>query len=678
MTRPRFLFLTCCSLSAMWLLAASNGNAQQSCDGLQGHFSSKRNTGIGGGACIVCHDFTNGAFDGGPGKNLRWIRTQIEYPIGSGVLHQVKYTQEKSAYPCSDASPCDGTLADGDISKLDGPCEVCHTKTKYHRGTDNGDKPHNDGKHCTDCHSHFSKSSSNWFSPSGGGETFPHLIHRKGIRGPKLDPLMAPAGDQCMNCHGSSDGGGENWRDGATSLETTTVCNPCHSPGGAFDGVNDPVIGVKAKNNWNSDGSSIYEADGKTLKPGKEKWCMGCHDGDPKDPNNLPSNSKRDYQGVFAPSISGDNTKWGYWTSGHGRPSARTRLKEGCAECHDLTKLHIDHKNRTFNIDETQEPPVAANSHRDSFRLIDSFYMDVPRIGRNKNITTDEFEFCTRCHKAVFDTTISNFRRSSTPSPKDWDNLHGIHLDYGYTPTTIAWDADRDDMPARMGVAADSQISCLTCHDPHGTPMNLASSGAPKLEANQVMIRPVLDFRWYTLPDGDGGLGKRTNDIKTSLSGQLIPTKPSCLRACHPGNRAYNRNSKQSIGLVIDDVWLTTSGSNKRETVFSSQDKIQVHATFTVHGPALSYFIQPLATQTKVGSIGKWVKLTKNNLVSNKPWSAQLAPATYANHYIWEINLSNATKIRGENLAQVGLSMSPKPGGTKIDTGKFTVSFKVM
>ncbi|MDY6987285.1 MAG: hypothetical protein SWQ30_04435 [Thermodesulfobacteriota bacterium] len=59
-------------------------------------------------------------------------------------------------------------------------------------------------------------------------------------------------------------------------LADTVVCDPCHSPGGAFDGVNDPVIGAKA--NW---GEGVYEADGITLKPDKEKWCAGCHDNEP-------------------------------------------------------------------------------------------------------------------------------------------------------------------------------------------------------------------------------------------------------------------------------------------------------------------------------------------------------------------------------------------------------------
>ena len=66
------------------------------------------------------------------------------------------------------------------------------------------------------------------------------------------------------------------------SLETTSVCDTCHSPGGAFDGVGDldpdnsKSVAFGAKYNW---ASGVYASDGVTLKSGKEKWCAGCHDG---------------------------------------------------------------------------------------------------------------------------------------------------------------------------------------------------------------------------------------------------------------------------------------------------------------------------------------------------------------------------------------------------------------
>ncbi len=112
-----------------------------------------------------------------------------------------------------------------------------------------------------------------------------HNVHLNGEKG---DFQLS-----CFNCHG---GGG--MRGGMGMSPSPTACEPCHSPDGAIDGVYDPVIGAWANrpghgdtdsdssSRWgffgrrsssSSSGSSIYNADG-TLKPGKEKWCLGCHD----------------------------------------------------------------------------------------------------------------------------------------------------------------------------------------------------------------------------------------------------------------------------------------------------------------------------------------------------------------------------------------------------------------
>jgi hypothetical protein len=82
------------------------------------------------------------------------------------------------------------------------------------------------------------------------------------------DPRMGQTLD-CDDCHGSG-------YYTLSEMVTDGVCDPCHSPGGAFDGVNDATIGVAA--NW---AEGVYEADGETLKVGKEQWCAGCHDDEP-------------------------------------------------------------------------------------------------------------------------------------------------------------------------------------------------------------------------------------------------------------------------------------------------------------------------------------------------------------------------------------------------------------
>ncbi|MBW1743662.1 MAG: hypothetical protein JRJ47_09575, partial [Deltaproteobacteria bacterium] len=98
------------------------------------------------------------------------------------------------------------------------------------------------------------------FSVAEDATDAPHLTHLSDARGPGIN--------ECHDCH-----------DSPTPLDYDTVnwdsCDPCHRPGGAYDGVNDPDVG--AKNNWMNTGSSaeatqslIYE--NGTLKSGKEKW----------------------------------------------------------------------------------------------------------------------------------------------------------------------------------------------------------------------------------------------------------------------------------------------------------------------------------------------------------------------------------------------------------------------
>jgi len=98
----------------------------------------------------------------------------------------------------------------------------------------------------------------------------PHQAHLVFLRGPGMGGDASP----CLNCHtGGSPGTGDvDW----------DTCNRCHSPGGAYDGVNDPIVG--ALDNWENRESGseatqslIYNGDG-TLRADKDKWCATCHD----------------------------------------------------------------------------------------------------------------------------------------------------------------------------------------------------------------------------------------------------------------------------------------------------------------------------------------------------------------------------------------------------------------
>ena len=66
------------------------------------------------------------------------------------------------------------SMADGDVA-FDSVCEVCHTKTTYHRN-DNTGRVHNATQDCTACHKH--------------------------VTGFEINPATMDAGAECNNCHG--------------------------------------------------------------------------------------------------------------------------------------------------------------------------------------------------------------------------------------------------------------------------------------------------------------------------------------------------------------------------------------------------------------------------------------------------------------------------------------------
>jgi cytochrome c553 len=112
-----------------------------------------------------------------------------------------------------------------------------------------------------------------------------HLVHLSEPYGPQL-------GVSCDVCHGTET---PPVLSGPSNLTNTTVCNTCHSPDGAYDGVDDANIG--ARNNWDNSAppsSNIFNVSGD-FQTGKEKWCVGCHDGVPSLINS-----------VSAPNIAGE------------------------------------------------------------------------------------------------------------------------------------------------------------------------------------------------------------------------------------------------------------------------------------------------------------------------------------------------------------------------------------
>jgi predicted CXXCH cytochrome family protein len=115
-------------------------------------------------------------------------------------------------------------------------CAGCHSG-----GGGGAHAPDNPGDWCMDCH--LDQSHSTHFDTSGKGPGIPE--------------------DEtgCSVCHTA-----------AIPDLKAGACDTCHSPGGAFNGVQ------MAQAGW---AEGIYESDGVTLKSGKEQWCASCHDDAP-------------------------------------------------------------------------------------------------------------------------------------------------------------------------------------------------------------------------------------------------------------------------------------------------------------------------------------------------------------------------------------------------------------
>lgn len=290
---------------------------------------------------------------------------------------------------------------------------------------------------CVACHGHSAgyEYSSGKFS-QGKGTWKVHASHTQNDGGNVKGPNIA-----CNACHDTNNfpyfkSGADSNSDGKYSLSETDVCDTCHSPGGAYNGVTDAVIG--AKNNWRF---GIYTTGG-LLKSGKGNWCLGCHDSAPAV-----------ISGQTATNKAGNGSTYGYYITGHGKGSAFPRMSwqdttasgnpaagRGCIDCHDSAKSHIN--------------TGASNS-----RLKAGY--------ENQNNAN-----CYQCHKSggmannapVFYTTSSAYK-ASAHNGKLCTDCHDVHGSTGaYTAMT----------------KGDKEGLCYQCHkDPaSGGIQNNAISGA--------------------------------------------------------------------------------------------------------------------------------------------------------------------------------------------------------
>ena len=358
--------------------------------------------------------------------------------------HSGFYTEESNCEGCHGEDLSEGNSQVDWIS-----CVECHHGTgpmaEGHKGVScdvcHGEGGGSGGEDCTGCH----------------GNSGTHAVHTGGHdRGPAT-PML------CSDCHV---GGLYPLFENGVTLEETEVCDPCHSPNGAYDGVNDSIIG--AKPNW-PDG--VYTGD--ALNAGKEKWCVTCHD-----------DAASVIETKAAPNIAGNEseiftygTGSGYYKTGHGLENTTAYPDSGgvylgagasCDDCHDFALPHIDGIERTFDCTDGCDPDEYKTSYRlDEFLGTDP--MEIPRLTDAVRIKDSSFALCFRCHNSAKITDSgnlsSNFRSDGYAIP----NLHYHHLNQ-YLPYRYRADWD----PIVMSPDnRNSRMSCVSCHNVHGT-TNLA------------------------------------------------------------------------------------------------------------------------------------------------------------------------------------------------------------
>jgi hypothetical protein len=313
-----------------------------------------------------------------------------------------------------------------------------------------------------------------------------HSTHFDSVKGPGL-PLN---GNGCYECH--ADGilqcqSRPLFADGSF-LETTQVCDNCHSPGGAFDGV------AMAQDNW---AGGIYEADGKTLKSDKEQWCATCHD-------DQPGNSEYDGTGIYAPNVIGNNVDYGYYATGHG-----VHGFVECLDCHDADRPHIDGEARTYEVsDDNTVDQAVVTPYVVGYRLEDGA-MNIPTPGwtGEPTLQTENYTLCFSCHnpEEVWGTAYWDVSHTNFWNNKNYvGNQHNYHLRVKPTRADSDWDGVRD-----------SREGCTTCHNVHGPPNPAMIRHGELISTPGTLDKvPALDFIYL----GDPPAGQEATATFTAAS----------------------------------------------------------------------------------------------------------------------------------------------------------------
>ncbi|MBI5203937.1 MAG: cytochrome c3 family protein [Nitrospirae bacterium] len=408
------------------------------------------------------------------------------------------------------------SFADGD-GTIDGVCEVCHTKTTHFRNDGNApDQLHSNvggagEANCITCHSHVSG-----LGHGGGscGTSECHATegsHPTHVSGSQLSL-------QCSECHDTSNF--PQFKDGANSKDTTTVCNNCHSSNGI----------TLAKQYWDYPGSSSQTPGSWTAVEGEKSFCGSCHD-------STPGNTKSDGTGDNAYNILGNDSSYGYYVTGHGKTSGNyPRLSwqdtsaagnpganRQCSACHNLTTQH-------FNTAVKRLKSSYENDNNDSN--------------------------CKQCHNpgtvAVADpqwyTTYTAYQNSAHSSKKcsDCHDMHGISGPYAGMTKANKENLCNNCHAGHAGHALGASfgqggksysLQCVSCHNVHIVTGMFSASASD--ESPITKLSDNLNVWGAQSPQkmndyaGSGTYKTPNGDV---LSGSQLPDYPSFCLDCHGGD----------------------------------------------------------------------------------------------------------------------------------------------
>ncbi len=456
------LCLTCHDGAGSSLVASTHSNAKEELPPM--HFSRQEATFVLD--CVTCHDPHSSQ------DNM----CQIWDSLGG---YQVVFLSEVGADSFDEDSDDDADTDDLCVTCHINPADNPGYPMEVHAGGDHSPSPAYSGDlrstDCTSCHPHdadASPATQDGFMTCAFGGSGCHGLppngtsapNREGAHSEHYTAVYGPSAKSCDVCH-SAARPGDSHNDGNVTfsdgrqLPNTTVCDPCHSSDGSYDGV------VEARVNWLA---------------GDRVSCQGCHDA---------GNSS--ILGAEAPNVVGDGLSYGYFVSGHGK-----RDLVDCTDCHYPNGVHIDGEQRTY--------VAGTTDYQTSYRL--DYSMDIP-APTGPGYSESRYELCFTCHKyaGTLDTVSpynTNFRDESESI-----NSHLRHL----SAQPVKWDSDWD-------MTADSRISCTACHNVHGSPTPQLVRHGELISTRETSDKvPALDFRWSTAG------GKITWVLTESYYGDMPP-----------------------------------------------------------------------------------------------------------------------------------------------------------